>query len=104
MVESPGEAESAYEKSAGGLSTVAAIAAAAGAVVLAFLFYRWVGFPENVPLAFGASVLVAEIAESVLRGGGFSRRQIARALVHGLIVAGACWLGVWIAYVLGWSG
>lgn len=103
MVDSPGDTRSGYVEAKGGLSTVAAVAAAGAAVVLAFLLYGIVGFPENIPLAFGAAVLMAELVESLVRR-AFSSRRLAGAFVHGVVVAGACWLGVWLAGLLGWSG
>ena len=103
MVESPGDTTTGQAAAKGGLSIVAAVAAAGAAVALAFLFYGMVGFPENIPLAFGAAVLLAEVVESLVRG-AFSGRRMAGAFVHGVVVAGACWLGVWLAGLLGWSG
>lgn len=87
-----------------GLSTIATIAAVAVAVVLAFLLNGVVGFPENLPLAFGAAVLLAEMAEIAFTAPRLSGRRIMRAVLHAVVVAAACWLGVWTAGLLGWTG
>ncbi len=88
-----------------GLSTITAVGAAAGALVFAFLLYGMVGFPENIPLAFGVAVLLAEVVESIVQVGAASLKgqRLALALLHAVIVAAACWLGVWMAGLLGWT-
>lgn len=90
----------------GALSVGGAFAALLGAVVLSFLFYRAVGFPANLPLAFGSAVLLAELAELILREGSaaVTPGALGRALVHGIGTALACWLGVWVVRTLGWMG
>lgn len=90
----------------GALSVVAAVAALVAVVPLGMLFYRAVGFPANLPLAFGCAVILAEIGEIALTHGvvGFTPWTAAKALVHGAIVGAACWLGVWVVRSLGWMG
>ncbi len=90
----------------GVLSVGGAVAALLGAVALSFLLYRPVGFPANLPLAFGSAVLLAELAELVL-GDGFvavTPSALGRALTHGIGAALACWLGVWVVRTMGWMG
>ena len=90
----------------GTLSIAGVIGALVGAVVLSFLLYRAVGFPANIPLAFGSAVAFAEIIELMLGSGtdGLTPWTFAKTLVHGALAAGACWLGVWIADSLVWIG
>lgn len=90
----------------GPLSVVAAVAALVAVVPLALLFYGAVGFPANLPLAFGCAVLLAEMGEITITygSGGLTPWTAAKALVHGTIVAAACWLGVWVVRSLGWMG
>lgn len=88
------------------LSVAGAVAALLGALVLSFLLYRTIGFPANIPVAFGSAVVFAEIIEMMLGSGsdGLTPWTFGRALVHGALTAGACWFGVWIVDSLGWIG
>lgn len=90
----------------GPLSVIGVAAVLVGAAALSFLYYRLVGFPANVPLAFGSAVLLAEIIELNLRLGAEAMNgwAFAKALIHGIVTTGACWLGVWIVQLLGWIG
>lgn len=89
-----------------GLSITAAVVALLGAIGLSFLFYWTVGFPANVPLAFGSAVVLTEIVEIILRGGsaGLSGGGLLKAVYHGVLTAVGCWAGVWVAEALGWIG
>lgn len=101
MLDLESETSTGDATSRGAVSATAAIAAGVGALVLAVVFYWIFGFPANIPLAFGAAVLLAEIVELIIRGEDLRLRNAGRALVHAVAVAGACWLGVWIAALLG---
>ena len=90
----------------GTLTITGAVLALIGAAVLSVLLYRIVGFPANIPLAVGSAVALAEIIELLLSGyaAALTARTFIRALIQGLLAAGACWLGVWIVRSLGWLG
>lgn len=90
----------------GTLSVAGVIGALVGAVVLSILLYRAVGFPANIPLAFGSAVAAAELIELMLGSGsvGLTPWTFVKTIVHGALAAGACWLGVWIVDSLGWIG
>ena len=75
------------------LSVSGGLVALAVAIALAFLFYFLVGFPVNVPLALGVSVLVVEMAEGVLRHGKKPGDLLGTVLIHSILAAGAAWLG-----------
>lgn len=77
-----------YQLSVGG-----GLVALACAIALSFLFYYVVGFPLNVPLALGVAVLAVEMAEGTLRLGMKASDLVRTALLHGLLAAGAAWLG-----------
>lgn len=83
---------------------MAAFGAAVAAVPLAVVLYRLVGFPANLPTALGCAIVLAELGEILLtRGsGGITARTVLKSIVHGLAVAIACWLGVWVVQTLGW--
>lgn len=75
------------------LSVAGGLIALVCAIGLAFAFYYVVGYPGNVPLALGTSVLVVELVDGVVRQ-RISASVVARtAVVHALLVAGAAWLG-----------
>ncbi len=90
----------------GTLSVIGVAGVLLGAAALSFLFYRLVGFPGNIPLAFGSAVLLAEVIEiNVTHGSaGLTRWTFTKAVFHGILTAAACWLGVWIVESLGWIG
>lgn len=75
------------------LSIGGGLVALACSIALAFLFYYVAGFPTNVPLALGVSVLVVELAEGTLRHGMKASALLSTALLHSVLAAGAAWLG-----------
>lgn len=88
----------------GPMTVRGALWAFAGAVVLAVLFHRIVGFPANVPLALGAAVLLVELIETAAATAATSAYMIARAFLHAVLAAFAGWLGVMVSRLLGWLG
>ncbi len=83
------------------LSVAAGLIALVCAVGLAFVFYYVVGYPLNVPLALGTSVLLVELVEAVARHRFRASDVAGTAILHAFLVAGAAWLGSLVVGLIG---
>lgn len=86
----------------GPLTVASALGALAGAAALTIGLYFVVGFPANVPVAVGASVLLAELFETAGRGEGTSPVRFASTVFHAVLATFASWLGVETVRLIGW--